>query len=154
MVRRLVLVVAFALGAGLVGCGSEDSTSNDLVSVDTVPPAAIANLEVHVNVTDNPSVQLSWSPGFEADLAGYRVYRYEPTDGAEPPKRGQAVVEAMQVRDEVTNPSFVDHDVVAGGVYTYAISAFDVAQNESPRVQKQVLIAPPTPRTAPEDLTF
>ena len=145
MVRRLVLVVAFALGAttGLVGCIGQESTPNDLLSVDTVPPAAVANLEASVYAISSPSIELSWSPGFEADLAGYRVYRFEPARETGSTKRGQTRINDMELLHVVNEPVYVDADVTLGEGYSYAVSAFDVAGNEGPRVMTgKIIVAP------------
>jgi len=147
MVRRLVLVVAFALGATtvFVGCGSEE-TPNEVFSVDTVPPAAVANLAATVKATSTPCVELSWNPGFEADLAGYRVYRLEYARGTGSTKRGLARIDGMTLLHEVTQSQCVDSNVVLGQSYYYAVSAFDAAGNESPRTMTgEVVVAPRNP---------
>jgi hypothetical protein len=152
MVRRLVLVVAFAVGVttGLVGCGSEDSSPNDLLSVDTVPPAAVANLDYHVSATSNPWVELRWSPGFEPDLAGYRVYRFVQPFDPGTPGRDSNRIDAVILVGECTEAFYIDTDVTAGESYRYAVCAFDAAGNESPYTQTVVNVSGPAPRTPAE----
>ncbi|HET8637111.1 MAG TPA: fibronectin type III domain-containing protein, partial [Acidobacteriaceae bacterium] len=90
---------------------------------DLFPPAtptglqAVADPEAH-------AIDLSWQPGTEADLAGYRVYRREAGTSAQP-QRVSGAVEAA--------PSFHDAGAQPGHTYWYSVSAVDKDSNESPR---------------------
>jgi hypothetical protein len=90
---------------------------------DLFPPAtptglqAVADPEAH-------AIDLSWQPGTEADLAGYRVYRREVGANAQP-ERVSGAVEAA--------PSFRDPGAQPGHTYWYSVSAVDKDGNESPR---------------------
>jgi fibronectin type 3 domain-containing protein len=97
---------------------SELSSAVSLTPVDKFPPAA----PVELHGTAGPgSVELSWEPNTESDLAGYRVYR--SVEGG-----------AFEKIAEVTAvPSYSDKAVEHGKKYRYAIAAFDRAGNESPR---------------------
>jgi hypothetical protein len=83
-----------------------------VVPVDTVPPAAPRNLSA---VALEGAISLIWSPGDEADLAGYLVLRGEPGDATLTPLTGEPL--------RVTQ--FVDRSVVAGRRYVYAVVALD-----------------------------
>jgi len=96
-----------------------ESDLSDQISispVDTFPPAVPAGL----HATAGPaSVELSWDPNTESDLAGYRVYR---AVGGGPFEK---IAELSAV------PSYSDKAVERGKTYRYAMSALDKAGNES-----------------------
>jgi fibronectin type 3 domain-containing protein len=58
----------------------------------------------------------------ESDLAGYNVYRW--VDGGQPQKLNAQLVQVSSYRDENVQP---------GKKYSYAVSAVDLRNNESPR---------------------
>jgi hypothetical protein len=86
--------------------------------VDTFPPAVPAGLHATVGPA---SVELSWDPNGEADLAGYRVYR--SVNGGPFEK----LAELQPV------PAYSDKAIQKDAAYRYQVSAFDRAGNESPR---------------------
>ena len=97
--------------------------------LDVFPPeaptglAAVAtapNLE-GVAVQSGPSIDLSWRPNIEADLAGYIVYRRE--NGSE--------WQRISPPAPLVGPAFHDPRVAAGHTYTYAVSAIDAGGHES-----------------------
>jgi hypothetical protein len=105
----------------------ESTDSNDAVvtAMDVFPPAAPQGL-VAVIVPATPGVptyvELSWSIGPEADLAGYEVYRSEKPD-----------TQGERVNGELLSaPTFRDVNVTAGQQYFYHVRAVDHAGNESP----------------------
>ena len=90
---------------------------------DVFPPAVprevetVADLEAH-------SIDLSWEPNTERDLAGYIVYRRDtassaPAERVSPPS--------------LVAPSFRDVNARPGHHYAYSVSAIDRDGNESPR---------------------
>jgi hypothetical protein len=86
---------------------------------DKFPPAIPAGL----HATPSPgSVELSWDPNTEPDLAGYRVYRASGGD-------------FEKVADVATIPSYSDKKVERGKTYKYVVTAVDRSGNESPRTQ-------------------
>lgn len=97
---------------------SEPSDEVAITPVDTFPPAVPAGLRV----TAAPNtIELSWDPGTEPDLAGYRIYR--STDGGPFEK----------IAEVSTLPTYSDKAVERGKTYRYEITAFDQAGNESER---------------------
>ncbi len=145
MLRRMNLWVAIALAAvtGVAGCGND--TSSPLAPEDSVPPALVTELGAYVHVGSSPNVSLHWNPGTEPDLTGYRVYRSEARYASGSTKRGSSRVDAV-VLDVVTTSTFVDENVILGASYRYAVTAIDVAGNESPRTFMAVLVAPASAR--------
>jgi hypothetical protein len=90
--------------------------------VDTFPPAVPRGL-VAVPVPDEKTIDLSWQPDTEEDLAGYIVYRAE-SDGEWKRISGPQPLEG---------PAFRDQTVAAGHSYRYAVSAIDLTGHESQR---------------------
>jgi fibronectin type 3 domain-containing protein len=114
----ILLALLFVIAIGAMGCG--DSTTS-VENGDTVAPAAVLDLgAVAVNAGSTHSIEVNWSAGTESDLAGYNVYR--SVNGA---------VETL-VSVESAN-TFTDNTVEAGSSYSYAVSAVDLAGNESAR---------------------
>ena len=72
------------------------------------------------------SIDLSWQPDAEADVAGYRVYRRE----------GQSEWKRISGDQAVVGPAFHDADVQAGHTYGYAVTAVDARGNESGRSEE------------------
>lgn len=98
---------------------SESSDSVTLTPVDTFAPPAPEGLRAIAGVS---TIELAWDRVADiADLRGYRVYR--SVDGG--------AFERLTDRAEV--PSFSDKTAPAGKRCWYAVTAFDVAGNESPR---------------------
>jgi hypothetical protein len=100
-----------------------------VVAIDTFPPAVPTGLAAVASAPDSASgasIDLSWLPVTEADLAGYAVYRRE-SDG--PWQR----ISPLQ---PVIGPGFHDPDVHAGHSYRYAITAIDRLGHESARSQE------------------
>jgi hypothetical protein len=91
---------------------------------DIFPPAVPAGLAV-VADEQNHTLNLSWTPGADPDLAGYVVYRRDVTAGTS--------AERISGKALVVPPSFDDKAVVPGHRYAYAVSAVDHDGNESAR---------------------
>jgi fibronectin type 3 domain-containing protein len=68
------------------------------------------------------SIDLTWNPNSDSDLAGYNVYRR--TDNTQPVKLNT---------DLVKTPAFRDTGVQPGSRYFYSVSAVDLRNNESAR---------------------
>lgn len=88
-----------------------------LVAVATTPPEGAQGAEAH------SSIDLSWEPDTEADLAGYIVYRRE--EGGE--------WQRISGEQPVAGPAFHDANVAPGHAYFYAVSAVDQKGHESGR---------------------
>jgi hypothetical protein len=95
---------------------------------DIFPPAEPTGLAAVAVAPDasqgiESSIDLSWEPDTEADLAGYEVYRREDTTPWERISGDQPVV----------GPTYHDAHVLPGHTYRYAVSAVDHAGHESGR---------------------
>ncbi|HEV2135415.1 MAG TPA: fibronectin type III domain-containing protein [Terracidiphilus sp.] len=96
-------------------------------AVVAFPPAAPAGLEAvatpaHDNVP--PSIDLSWQPDAETDVAGYIVYRRES---------GEQQWQRISPAQPVVGPAFHDAQVDPGHTYIYAVSAVGTGGLESAR---------------------
>lgn len=91
---------------------------------DVFPPqvpvglAAVPDEQAH-------SIDLSWTPDSDADLAGYFVYRRDLTAGT--------AAERISGKAPLVPPSFDDHAAIPGHRYAYSVSAVDRDGNESAR---------------------
>jgi len=93
---------------------------------DVFPPAVPTGLAAVATAAEGgaeASIDLSWQPGTEADLAGYAVYRSE-AGGA---------WERISPTEPAIGPAFHDTKVLAGHTYTYAVTAVDQGGHESAR---------------------
>ncbi|HWE85358.1 MAG TPA: fibronectin type III domain-containing protein [Terracidiphilus sp.] len=97
-----------------------------IAAEDVFPPAIPEGLAAVANAPVNggaASIDLSWQPNTEPDLAGYYVYRRE----AETPWR------RISGEQPVPGPAFHDPSVEAGHAYIYGVSAVDRKGHESTR---------------------
>ncbi|HTX77739.1 MAG TPA: fibronectin type III domain-containing protein [Terracidiphilus sp.] len=95
-------------------------------AADVFPPAIPTGLAAVANPSANgtpASIDLSWQPNTEPDLAGYYVYRRQ----AETPWR------RISGQQPVPAPAFHDPSVLPGHTYTYGVSAVDQKGHESTR---------------------
>ena len=95
-------------------------------ALDVFPPAIPAGLAAVANPPANgepASIDLSWQPNTEPDLAGYYVYRHE----AETPWQ------RISGSQPVPAPAFHDPSVQPGYTYVYGVSAVDRSGHESGR---------------------
>ena len=125
----MMLLAALALAPS--GCSHDDASmsSPDLgmpsSGYDEYPPATPTGLEV---VKANPTAfKLEWDANSEGDLAGYRVYLYDPS-----PYRGNSYVcahggNALPARQTW----FAYTDDIAAGEYFFRVAAVDSDGNES-----------------------
>jgi fibronectin type 3 domain-containing protein len=90
---------------------SEPSETFPITPKDIFPPAVPTGL---ITISGTRSIELSWYPVADSDLAGYRVYR----NGA-------------KIAEGLLTASYSDKEVVAGMKYSYQVSAVDRAGNES-----------------------
>ncbi|UWZ85918.1 fibronectin type III domain-containing protein [Occallatibacter riparius] len=88
-----------------------------------VVPAGLAAVATGATGGSPASIDLSWQPDAEADVAGYRVYRRE----------GQSEWKRISGDQLVVGPAFHDAEVQAGHTYSYAVTAVDARGNESGR---------------------
>jgi hypothetical protein len=96
---------------------------------DIFPPHAPSGLEAvpgGVTAADR-SIDLSWTPDTDADLAGYFVYRQDIDS------KGVVAGTATRLNaTPVVGPAYRDQTAVAGRRYAYYVTAVDAAGNESP----------------------
>jgi hypothetical protein len=95
---------------------------------DTFPPATPASLAAIPGGTNSAdrSIDLSWEPVPDPDVAGYIIYRQEITSAGAltgHPTRLNA--------SPVVGPAFSDHTAVPGQHYAYRVTAIDTSGNES-----------------------
>jgi hypothetical protein len=93
---------------------------------DVFPPAVPTGLAAVATGAENgveASIDLSWPPVAEADLAGYAVYRRE----------GDGPWARISPLQPVVGPGFRDRHVEQGHTYRYAVSAIDQGGHESGR---------------------
>lgn len=86
---------------------------------DSFPPKAPSGLAA---VPGAGTIDLSWEPNTESDLAGYIVYRQTAPSGTA----------VRLTRTPVPAPAFSDHTAQPGQIYSYRVTAIDAAGNESP----------------------
>jgi predicted small lipoprotein YifL len=118
-------VVRAAVGDAAPFVESADSPALDVTPKDVFPPAAPTGL---VAVSGGGFVALSWEPGPEKDLAGYRVRRRAAEE-----KDFRLLTPAP-----VPENAFSDTTVAKGMRCVYAVSAVDRNGNEGPRSETAV----------------
>ena len=97
-----------------------------VIAADRFPPKAPQNVRA---IAVPGAVELSWSPGTEADLAGYTVYR----------SAGGAF---QKLHSELlTLPLFRDATITPAARYRYQVTATDNSGNESPPSEELALTA-------------
>jgi len=124
--QRVVRVEADGQMRELAGALSSPVT---VEAQDVFPPAIPAGLAAVATAEAEgvpASIDLSWQPDTETDVAGYRVYRREGTGGWQ----------RISGNGLVVGPAFHDPDVQAGHTYIYAVSAVDLRGNESGRSEE------------------
>jgi hypothetical protein len=87
-----------------------------LVSPDRTPPLTPTGVWTE---TGDRFIEVFWRSNIESDLAGYNIYVSSTYDG-----RYEWIA-------TTSSPYFQDSEVLNGSTYYYAITAFDVAGNES-----------------------
>jgi hypothetical protein len=105
------------------------SSPVDVEAKDVFPPAVPTGLvAVATRGGDGhaASIDLSWEPDGEDDLAGYVVYRRE----------GVGAWERISPAQPVVGPAFHDVQVQPGHTYRYAVSAVDQGGHPSPHSQE------------------
>jgi hypothetical protein len=89
------------------------------------PPSGLEAVPGGATAADR-SIDLSWSPNTEDDLAGYIVYRQEID------LKGVVAGTATRLNPTpVVGPAFRDQTAMAGHRYAYHVTAVDTAGNES-----------------------
>ncbi len=98
-------------------------------AIDVFPPDVPVGLAAVATASDQqggPSIDLSWQPVTNSDLAGYAVYRSAGTSS-------DANWQRISPVQPLVGPGFHDPDVKPGQTYRYAVTAIDRAGHESAR---------------------
>jgi hypothetical protein len=96
--------------------------------LDTFPPGIPTGLEAVPGgaTASDRSIDLSWTPDTDSDLAGYSVYRQEVTSA------GQVAGQATRLNTTpIVGPAYRDQTAVSGHRYAYRVTAVDASGNES-----------------------
>jgi hypothetical protein len=125
---RTVVLPGSTLAGHKLELRSSISSPITLLMRDTFPPApptGLAAIPSGLTPADR-SIDLSWEPNAESDLAGYSVYRQQISstgDFTGPSTRLTAT--------PVIGPSFRDQTAAPGQRYAYRVTAVDSSGNES-----------------------
>jgi hypothetical protein len=125
---RSVSLGGHAAGGRTLELRSAVSTPATVTMRDIFPPHAPSGLEAVPGgaTAADRSIDLSWTPDTEADLAGYFVYRQEVDE------KGVAAGTAARLNlTPVAGPAYRDQTAMAGHRYAYRVTAVDTAGNES-----------------------
>ena len=96
---------------------SDPSNEACVVRRDITPPTAPAGIAIMKRAG---GLEVIWSPSGEQDLAGYRVYRAGA--GGQPTKLAELLP---------SQTSYLDASAQQGVPYSYTVTAFDQAGNQS-----------------------
>jgi hypothetical protein len=121
-------VRSVSVGGHALELRSAVSSSATVAMRDTFPPHTPSGLEAVPGgaTAADRSIDLSWTPDTDADLAGYIVYRQEVDE--------RSVVAGTATRLNITpvaGPAYRDQTAIAGHRYAYRVTAVDTAGNES-----------------------
>ena len=94
--------------------------------IDRFPPA-VPQGPAAVAVPEEKTIDLSWQPDTEADLAGYIVYRIASGEAADD-KGAWTRISGPQ---PLASPAYRDKTVEPGHTYRYKVSAIDLTGHES-----------------------
>jgi hypothetical protein len=121
-------VHSVSLGGHTLELRSVVSSPVTVAMRDTFPPHAPSGLEVVPGgaTAADRSIDLSWTPDTDADLAGYFVYRQE----VDPKGIVTGTVTRLNTTP-VVGPAYRDQTALAGHRYAYRVTAVDTAGNES-----------------------
>ena len=125
MMRTLTKVLALSIALLAVGC-HEDKVVNN---VDR-PPHTVDGV---YSVTGDGIVTVYWRANQESDIDYYKVYRNNAPTGT------------FTLVGSSSTTSFVDNTVTNGNTYYYAVSAVDLAGQESPDLSFENVFDTPRP---------
>jgi fibronectin type 3 domain-containing protein len=121
------------LGGHSLMLTGETSAPVSIAYRDVFPPAAPTGLAAAPELGELPAIGLSWEPGPEADLAGYRVYRAAQSRSNEP-RTVEALFTCLAgcgTQPLVSATTYRDPSVQSGEFYRYRVTAVDRNGNES-----------------------
>ncbi|HSA93006.1 MAG TPA: hypothetical protein VLE48_08345 [Terriglobales bacterium] len=129
-------------GETAVEVEGEDSATVEVVAHDIFPPAAPTGLQAVASASgEQRFVDLTWAANTETDLAGYHLYRSDPTP-AGTGAAGEFLPPRRITTELVKAPAFRDDQVEAGKTYRYSVTAVDLRGNESPKSEETEEAAP------------
>ena len=125
---RAQRIIREAVDGNTVEMAGELSAPIRVEALDVFPPAVPVGLAAVATAADPASgtpasIDLSWQPNSEPDLAGYEVYRRED----------QTPWQRISGDRPVVGPAFHDAHVLPGHTYRYGVSAVDRGGHESGR---------------------
>lgn len=128
---RVVVVASAKVPNGTTVTFDGDSSSPmELVAHDVFPPAVPTGVQaVFSQIEGQPaSIDLTWNPNTDHDLAGYFIYRRRQVEPAS---------SAVKLNAQPLNaPAFHDTAIQPGNAYIYSVSAVDERGNESKRSEE------------------
>jgi len=124
---RVVIVASPKVpNASTVSFDGPSSAPFEVFTHDVFPPAIPSGLEAVYSGPipgQPPSIDLTWSPDADRDLAGYFVYRRRQDEPASA---------AVKLNNQpVAAPAYRDTAIQPGNTYVYSVSAVDERGNES-----------------------
>jgi hypothetical protein len=125
-VERILMEVA--TGKKILELAGELSAPVRVAVIDRFPPDVPQGLAA-VSVPEEKTIDLSWQPDTDADLAGYIVYRIGSGEAAN--GNGEADWIRISGPRPVVGPAYRDKTVQAGSSYRYKVSAIDLTGHES-----------------------
>ena len=132
--KKLLVVSLLAAAFSFSGCGSDKSTQVPMLA-DDAPPLTPTGLTCQVGNSLIPV--LTWTPNTEADLAGYRVYIYDP----DPRRNGSYVLQNPD--GLLTEARWTSSPIQYDQVLWVRLTAVDAGGNESASEPKRATWEPP-----------
>jgi len=105
------------------------SAAIEVIAHDVFPPAVPTQVQAVFSgqqAGQQPSIDVTWNPVMDRDLAGYFVYRRLPNE--------PSVTKLNQ--QPLLAPAYSDKSIQAGNTYSYSVSAIDERGNESKRSEE------------------
>jgi hypothetical protein len=124
--QRVARVIAGDKTLELAGPLSEPVRVEALDVFPPHVPSGLAAVATAADSSSGPSIDLSWLPVTDSDLAGYAVYCREGDGTDESWQR-------ISPQQPVIGPGFHDSQVQPGHTYRYAVTAIDQLGHESAR---------------------
>ncbi len=134
ILRGGIGAAAFLAILATTGCKDHDR----VITADP-PPFVVEGVR---SITGDNEVTILWRANQEFDIAYYAIYR-----------NSVAPTGTFHLIGTSTGTSYVDHDVVNGNTYYYAVSAVDDAGQESPELSYENAFDTPRPEGFNETMT-
>ncbi len=125
MIKTLTKALMLSVALLALGCHSDN-----VVNVVNTPPHTVDGV---YSVTGDGEVTIYWRANQENDIDYYKVWRNNAPTGT------------FSLIGSSSTTSFVDHNVTNGNTYYYAVSAVDLAGQESPQLSFENVFDTPRP---------